>query len=292
MVNPQESREIFHDFEIWWLVWHWSEQKCWWRRRNDSLNDRLMAAPVMSQPTGLESRQTTTTAQLLRDVAWQKMKSKCVFRMFAIFCNAIQIVPNTKHVAWKWPFCYTFCQQWKLSLITDTYVKWLGGVSTFRDKIHCLTLCAAHLEPRPSCPQIPCLATISKAKHAAWTRSAPMRLLEARYPSSSSKLNSSTPWCLMMFHNVSRVFLGTVIKCCKGCSVERLSASFTGQAGFPLSHWTKRQVDQLKAPRSSVPPIFGAFFLARMKGDAPSMWHILAGRLRDLGRYEGFAPSM
>jgi hypothetical protein len=145
-------------------------------------------------------------------------------------------------------------------LITDTYVKWLAGVWTFRDKIHCFTPGVAHLQPRPSCPQIPCLATISKAKHAAWTRSAPMRLLEARYPSSSSKLNSSTPWCLMMFHNVSRVFLGTVIKCCKGCSVERLSASFTGQAGFPLSHWTKRQVDQLKAPRSSVPPIFGAFF--------------------------------
>lgn len=129
-------------------------------------------------------------------------EKQCVFRMFAIFCNAIQIVPNTKHVAWKWPFCYTFCQQWKFSLITDTYVKWLGGVSTFRDKIHCLTLCAAHLEPRPSCPQIPCLATISTAKRAAWTGSTPMRVLEARYPSSLSKLNIST-WCLMMFRDVS-----------------------------------------------------------------------------------------
>jgi len=276
MVNPQESREIFHDFEIWWLVWHWSEQKCWWRRRNDSLNDRLMAAPVMSQPTGLESRQTTTTAQLLRDVAWQKMKSKCVFRMFAIFCNAIQIVPNTKHVAWKWPFCYTFCQQWKFSLITDTYVKWLGGVSTFRDKIHCLTLCAAHLEPRPSCPQIPCLATISTAKRAAWTGSTPMRVLEARYPSSLSKLNIST-WCLMMFRDVPWCFMGIPIGTlprhtykmfCFVVKVAQLrdfrETFSTGQlsgAWFPLlraywarSHWTKVE---LKVRPTEFPDVLG-----------------------------------
>ena len=80
-------------------------------------------------------------------------------------------------------------------------------VSTFRDKIHCLTLCAAHLEPRPSCPQIPCLATISTAKRAAWTGSTPMRVLEARYPSSLSKLkhihmmSHDVPWCFMIHGN-------------------------------------------------------------------------------------------
>ena len=67
---------------------------------------------------------------------------------------------------------------------------------------------------------------------------------------------------------------------------------FQQAEGVGVGKRVSKQFFVLIKPLPDLRPIFGAFFLARMKGDAPSMWHILAGRLKDLGRYEGFAPSM
>ena len=67
---------------------------------------------------------------------------------------------------------------------------------------------------------------------------------------------------------------------------------FQQAEGVGVGKRVSKQFFVLIKPLPDLRPIFGAFFLPRMKRDAPSMWHILAGRLKDLGRYEGFAPSM
>jgi hypothetical protein len=50
---------------------------------------------------------------------------------------------------------------------------------------------------------------------------------------------------------------------------------FQQAEGVGVGKRVSKQFFVLIKPLPDLRPIFGAFFLARMKGDAPSMWHIL-----------------